>query len=84
MIRYSPDQKRASSTVAAQISGHLTMKPVSGQRELELDLGVHFLRLRSVTAAKAFERQVAASSSPAPTASPAPSCRSRQGGHSNG
>jgi hypothetical protein len=74
MIRYSPDQKRAASTVAAQISGRLTMKPVTGENVLELDIGVHFVRLRSAAAAKAVERRVAASASPSPSPSAARAC----------
>lgn len=73
-IRYSPDELRASRTVAAEIPGEATIKPVPGHHVLVLDLGTHFRTLQSVRAARATERRRdAAASAAARSASPSPS-----------
>jgi LytR cell envelope-related transcriptional attenuator len=78
-IRYSPDERRAYRSVAAQIPGEATIKPVVGHHILELDLGVHFRRLQSAAAARASERRLVAAEvrTASPSPSPSPSCRPR-------
>ena len=76
-IRYSPDELRASRAVAAEVPGEATIQPVPGHHVLVLDLGTHFTKLQSVSAARATERRrdataTAAAHSPSP--SPSASC----------
>jgi acetolactate synthase regulatory subunit len=82
-VQYSSDQERAASTVAAQIPGGPTMKPVAGRRVLELDIGVRFARLRSAPGARALERHRLATVSPAPTPTPS-SCTQAGAAHAGG
>jgi hypothetical protein len=80
VIRYSPDQRRASRTLAAQVAGQPVLTAVSGTNVLDLALGLRFKRLRSPAAAKAIELRVSASSAAStssPTARPSPTCRPR-------
>jgi acetolactate synthase regulatory subunit len=80
-IQYSADQKRAASTVAAQIAGGPTMKPVAGQRVLELDIGVRFARLRSALGARSVEHHRAAGVSTPQSPS---DCTRSSGAHASG
>jgi hypothetical protein len=69
LVRYSPDDKPDSATLAAQVSG-ATTRQVAGHHLLELDLGLKFVDLRSATAAKAAAKRAAVAAAPAPTATP--------------
>jgi hypothetical protein len=74
-VRYSPDQKLGSVTLAAQVTGATTQQ-VAGQHVLELDLGLKYQQMRSANAARPMAHHLAASAAPTPTASPTPSCLS--------
>jgi hypothetical protein len=74
-VRYSPDQKLGSVTLAAQVTG-ATTRQIAGQHVLELDLGLKYQQMRSATAARTVAHHLAASVAPASSASPTPSCQS--------